>query len=183
VDNNQQNLNVNSKLQPSTLDLISCKSRKAYANRVHRESIIASPYTNYQLRKALCILNYHQATSHKSFAKIKLEIKRGALQDVEDLKELQVDVDICIDLFGPCPQCLAGSMRNNPQSLNIIPDTVLPGQYWEIDYVHHFYSNSAMKKSSILAVCIKSGHLIFIPVESRSSADAVKADTSFNKYI
>ena len=41
VDNNQQN--VNSKLQPSTLDLTSCKSRKAYANRVHRESIIASP--------------------------------------------------------------------------------------------------------------------------------------------
>jgi hypothetical protein len=143
--------------------------------------MIASPYTKYQLRKALRILNYHQATSHKSFDKIKLEIKRGALQDIEDLTEL--DVDICIDLFGPCPQCLAGSMRNNPQSSNIIPDTALPGQYWEIDYVHHFYNNSAKKKCSLLAVCIKSGHLIFIPVESRSSADAVKAGTSFNKYL
>ena len=179
VDNNQQNVNL--KLSPTILDLSSCRSRKAYANRVHRQSVIASPYTKYQLRKALRILNYHQATSHKSFAKIKEEIKRGALIDIEDLTEL--DVDICIDLFGPCPQCLAGSMRNNPQSSNIIPDTALPGQYWEIDYVHHFYSNSAKKKSSILAVCIKSGYLIYIPVESRSSADAVKAGASFNKYL
>jgi hypothetical protein len=131
--------------------------------------------------RALTVLAYHSATGHKSLDKIKEELLSGAITDLGDITAQ--DVQTCIDLFGPCPHCLAGKMKSQKQMPNPIPDDALPGQHWEIDLMFTHFANSSQKHPIIIMVDLVTGYLVAIPLPSKGAADIDKAGLAFKRLL
>ena len=131
--------------------------------------------------RALQVLLYHSACGHKSLEKIKEELLSGAITDLADITAK--DVQTCIDLFGPCPHCLAGKMKSQKQRSNSIPSDALPGQHWEIDLMFTYFANSPQKHPIIIMVDLVTGYLVAIPLPSKGAADIDKAGMAFKRLL
>jgi len=162
---------------PSPYDLTDRTSRRAYLRQVRK----GPSFSQVQIDRALTIIQYHRATSHKSFVKIRNELLRGSIAGLTHLSA--TDVDNAVAMFGPCAHCLAGKMRSPSQTPLQVPSNLTPGQAWEVDFLFTYHNNSPTKRPILICVCVLTGYLVAIPLPSRGSVDVERAGQILHRVL